>query len=196
MQNALRLLVTFACLAFLSCTTELLHSELAIVVVPDTALGAQPYYASNATQDRPSLVALSDTLEVGTRVIGNYLTTILAYQGVALWKIDSSTNRDTTPVGFINVPGLLDYDYGRNSQLLILSQFTAHYNLDLGVDPPSISGQISEPRDFKPLRFLTQTLGISGYANDQDYYLNCPDPDSILVGFRLELLNTPSCKYR
>jgi len=194
MQNKITPILTTLCLLLSACTTELLHSELAISIVPETAIGAQPYY-TQASQARPVFTEIPDTLTIGKRIIGNYLTTILPYHGVAIWKVDSSAINDTLEVGFLRIDGLLDYSYRRNDPDLIISQQSAHYSLDLGVVPPSLSGPNTEPKNFAPYRFLARTLGISGYINGQDYYLNCPDPDSILIEFRLEILNRPSCKF-
>jgi hypothetical protein len=193
MRNAVHFSLLLFSFVFTGCTTALLHSELAVEIVPEVVEGAQPYYV-DTPPPLPSFEPLVDTLTGVRRTVGQYLMSIIPYKGVAIWRADTM-RRDTVAEAFLNVDGLLDFEFKRRESRLRISQYSAHFEIDFKEDSLVISRLREIPSNFDPYQFLNGTLGISGHTNGQDYYLNCPDPDSILAGFTLELLNAPTCKY-
>lgn len=163
------------------CGDSLLHDDYLVDAVPARALGGIPYY--HTLPPPPTWQAVPDDLSPSEVNLGRHGYRIVPFEGVALW-------RGPQAFRYLALPGLLQVSV--SPERIRLTRSTDAYVIDLRSAEPTV---VPAAAPTYPVRYSTMASRLFAEAGVRGtkYYVQCPDPDSILAGFRFAYLNDPPC---
>lgn len=184
--------LTLACLGtfvLAACSPAILPQDHVLDLVPERVVGARPVYATPPLPAARWSDLVPDSL-APEQVFETYAFTVVPYRAVALWRVDASSSPPRFSLGgTLDAPGLLRVGHSADSMRLTIYRAADTYRLDLTRYPYVLSGP--HPTDRPPLPFDFVRAPAREACGCREVYLECPDPDSLLVGFVLAELQDP-----
>ena len=172
---------------------RLVGADQVIAYVPERAVAAIPLYASAPEPVR--IDTMIDSAILPPRwVVGRFAFLRIPFEGYRLWQTDSEgVVIDSTTHFFVSAPGLLD-DVISGSRLCFY-RATDGGCIDLQRTPPPQITAPSENHTINLYRFLPSEAAAPRTSGRRAYYLDCVNPDSLLIGFSVDSLDNPACYY-